>query len=547
MRKPLPENKATSSSSDVVSEYMCTWAFELLQSDRASFCQDFRGFHKRFSAVHSQKAGRCVAPSYRPCTGQGPKHCQRFTGMTIVDQSAHDFVCDSKCSSLVWDEDSYRNVEGARAVSISDSDESVIRYCQASRKTIAVSHVWAHGAGGRPHTGFNACLHKRLVRLAHENSCDSYWMDTPCIPEDHELRAEAIGNINKVFTTSSMTLVWDRDLMAIDISQTSIETQETILCTLLVCDWNVRSWTILESMRARHNIQLLCKDNRIISLKECLLNVHTLGAIDIANLFLTTQHLLPTQRPSPLTRKPTKAIVRQKDGYISVEEALCLLAYWHASRPGDSTVIMSLLHDITPAYTSEAFWKSKIASYIMTGTLFSSQPRLQFKGFGWAPAQPEVLANATSAGTQQSQRLLFDGIGTSQALITSVGLLAQFATFEVPIVPLKSRVKEVFRNLAHKQTLSSSENRGFGSPRRRVQEQFQLDKYRHAMLLLPLDSQSAQGEYRAYRGRSNGPVFAAVGSDDKDRRRWHWLGVLEWDLAAPWPKSRSEKEEIFLV
>jgi len=155
----------------------------------------------------------------------------------------------------------------------------------------------------------NACLHKRLVRLADENSCESYWMDTACIPETHELRAEAIGNINKVFTMSSMTVVWDRDIMSIDVSNPSMEVLESILSTLLVCDWNIRSWTLLESMRARHNVHLLCRDTRIVSLKECLVNVHTNGAIDIANLFLTNQHLLPTQPPSSNDHNPAKGIL----------------------------------------------------------------------------------------------------------------------------------------------------------------------------------------------------------------------------------------------
>ncbi|KAL9625867.1 MAG: hypothetical protein Q9160_000187 [Pyrenula sp. 1 TL-2023] len=564
MQKPLPENATDQSPFHEMPEYMCTWAFELLRSDRASILQDFRRFHTQFSAVHGQKLGRCVAGSSRPCNGQGPKHCQRFTGMKIIDQSAHDFGCNGDCKTLFWDEDSYRSVVGARAVSIRDSNGKTLRYCQASGTTIAVSHVWAHGAGGRPHTGFNVCLHDRMVQLAGESSCDSYWMDTPCIPENHDLRAEAISNINKVFTISRMTLIWDRDIMSIDISQASIKVQESILCTLLVCDWNIRSWTLLESMRARHNVHLLCKDNRIISLSECLLNVHKNGAVDIATLFLTNQHLLPALRANLLSQDPDKSRQRVQDGYISVEECICLLAYRHASRPGDSTVIMSLLHDTTPAYTAEAFWKSRIGSHIRTGLLFSSQPRLQCKGFHWAPVQPEVLAVAISADSpKQQQHLLFDGSDTEMARITSGGLWGAFATFDIP---RPSRQKQGFFQKRASMRSGSSNEQSTADPaleRSRqmtatVREQFQLEKYRHALMLLPLSDAATSGFYRAFRGRSNGAIFAVVGANDvvggsekeeraEHRRRWHWLGLFEWYATVPWPKLRNEKQWIFLV
>ena len=50
--------------------------------------------------------------------------------------------------------------------------------------TIAISHVWSHGQGGRPEDGMNQCLHERYKRIALLPDCDSYWMDTACIPND---------------------------------------------------------------------------------------------------------------------------------------------------------------------------------------------------------------------------------------------------------------------------------------------------------------------------------------------------------------------------
>ena len=72
--------------------------------------------------------------------------------------------------------------------------------------------------------------------------CDSYWMDTPCIPTDHVLRREAIRNFNQIFAQSKATLICDRDLIEIEIDgNISVELRELILVTVMICDWNTRA------------------------------------------------------------------------------------------------------------------------------------------------------------------------------------------------------------------------------------------------------------------------------------------------------------------
>jgi hypothetical protein len=166
-------------------------------------------------------------------------------GATIKNQSAHAETCMGNCKRLVWDENSYKSIPGdpgfgSRAVCINSTTTTHLRYREASNRTLAVSHVWSHGQGGRPedtHTdqesgGLNSCLHNRYTSIARESGCDSYWMDTPCIPEDHALRAESIAKINRVFSDSKMTLVCDRDLQEIDISDLTMRLRESILATV---------------------------------------------------------------------------------------------------------------------------------------------------------------------------------------------------------------------------------------------------------------------------------------------------------------------------
>jgi hypothetical protein len=132
------------------SNYLCRWAYELLKVDRASATQDFKRLHERFSALFQAKVARCN--DCQPCDGQSPTSCRRFKEAEVKDQSAHDIACldPEKCKMLIWDEGSYRKVVGARAVCIDSTDIKLLRYREASNRTIAISHIWSHGQGGRP-------------------------------------------------------------------------------------------------------------------------------------------------------------------------------------------------------------------------------------------------------------------------------------------------------------------------------------------------------------------------------------------------------------
>lgn len=112
------------------------------------------------------RLGRCVRGHHASCKGDEPDKCQRFMGKQIENQSLHDVACQGDYGRLTWDEESYRSVSGARAVAFEISQaRKILIYRQASADTLAVSHVWSHGQGGRPEAGrgFNPCLHRRYV------------------------------------------------------------------------------------------------------------------------------------------------------------------------------------------------------------------------------------------------------------------------------------------------------------------------------------------------------------------------------------------------
>lgn len=65
---------------------------------------------------------------------------------------------------------------------------------------------------------------------------------------------------------------------------------------VLVCDWNVRAWTLLEALRGRNSTQILCRsknDNRLIAVTPMLCTVASHEDISTAILVLTNNHLFP--------------------------------------------------------------------------------------------------------------------------------------------------------------------------------------------------------------------------------------------------------------
>jgi hypothetical protein len=353
------------------------------------------------------------------------------------------FCLSQHCIKYYWDRESYVSKSGGRAVSIQETGNSLLKYTTASETTMAISHVWNHGQGGRPETGLNACLHERYSYIALKSGFSSYWMDTPCIPSEHELRNKAIREINNVFTDSNMTLVCDKDIMKIDIKNLTIKIRESLLVALLVCDWNTRSWTLLEAIRADRNIQLLCKDNRFISLKENIDVCNRDGSLDIANLFLTARHLIPRER----TRIPDPNECNSSGSdngpelfrRFELEEAAVLLSNRVASRPGDEIVIWSLLCGNDVFDDTASFWGSLIGKSIFTSFWLSSAPRLQnVPGFSWAPLRPDLErapllpdlekpSTTTQNNYRDVERFLPFSTLTDHGEITSDGLKADWA------------------------------------------------------------------------------------------------------------------------
>jgi len=223
-----------------------------------------------------------------------------------------------------------------------------------------------------------------MFRLARAVDCDWYWMDTPCIPDQHQLRKKAVSQINGIFASSKLVLVYDRDIMQIDATRMTLQLQEPTLVAILVCDWNVRAWTFLEAVKGRKNIHFLCKNDVIVNWRNLLRDVSEKGRIDLAILAQLAPRWLPSQSSG--------------EDSISTENMGILLSYRPASRPGDDMVIWSLLTNLEkPIYSAIDIWKCQVGKRVPTGFFMSSATRLRNKGFSWAPASPYAAPRSDDA------------------------------------------------------------------------------------------------------------------------------------------------------
>jgi hypothetical protein len=327
----------------------------------------------------------------------------------------HALDCNREaCYRISWDRESYIATGSTRAVDLSCREDQM-RYTTVE-ETLAISHVWSHGQGGRPEDGINICLYRRYCTIARRYSCSSFWIDSACIPDEPELRTEAIKNINPIFQGAKITLVCDKDLMSCPVVDLTIVQLETVLSAWLVSDWSVRAWTLLEGVRGSQNLHLLCANDDILPANTLVTRLVHEGSVSLATLSLATLPFM-TSRTSDAP-KP------------SFELAGSFLAHRHASRLGDMIIIWSLLCGDRVFTKMEPFLLH--VGTIRTGFLMSSAPRLATAGFRWAPESPNLKSVDKANPDIPVLRGYhsYDGGGSVSGIVTGQGFTAKWLVWE---------------------------------------------------------------------------------------------------------------------
>ncbi|KAI1080624.1 hypothetical protein F5B20DRAFT_539978 [Whalleya microplaca] len=525
---------------------MCGWKCELIIGDPVCLGFDFTLLFRRFEKAFGAMQTSCHFNLHGACEGQDWHHCARFNRTEGANQTMHDSTQDHEYDNeprVVWDEASYRRVEGARAVCISESDDSYFKYCTASQRTLAFSHVWSHGQGGRPHEGINRCLHHRYIQLAKQLGCDSYWIDSACIPEPDDLRKEAITHINDVFYESKYVLVCDKELMSINIDDLTTECYEWLLTGVLLSDWNIRAWTMLEALKGREHVAILCQGNKTVMFKDIIEQVCHNGRIDIAVFASLLPHMLPSQIEGRIKGKVLQEV---SPNDISLEVIGSWLSHRPSSRKGDDVTIWSLCLNQHRARIKDVveFWRQQKG--VNSGFLLSSSDRLSQPGLSWAPSTPFALPESRD---QELSIDLFhrplDSVDTARLSIQPDGLWGQWWAYEHQ-VGLRA-------SIGWATTYMSTTQRQTYREIKKIRRKFRL-KARYIALLRPVSSRV----YTRYDGATatpsaskSGILVAVCDSDHTERKqplkipqadqkpvhsyKWIWRGVYQWPTEVVMP------------
>lgn len=521
--------------------YLCSWAYQNLINDWACVSTDLRYLHQIYHDCFGQRKAVCN-PGQEQCSGLSSISCGRFENTRVICQSAHAQRCGGCCSRLFWKRESFVSMNGPRAVDIHTADATGLRYCASTENTLTVSHVWSHGQGGRPDhsadfegTGLNSCLHHRYSEIALSLGYSSYWMDTACIPSEKDLRWECISQITRIFSASEATLICDRDIMTVDISILSVQTCEKALSILLVCDWNMRAWTLLEAMRGRRSLYLLCLDDKILNVHDAVQTVFSQGRLDIAVLFHARSYLLPPYEEEHFELFEGRGSIfsereleqqHETAGFLTMNHAAVLLSSRHATRDDDDLLIWSLLIGDTEIYDPVQMWVRRIGEKIPTGSLVSSAPRLQGQpGFHWAPSRP-TLPRRRAMTTQEERAFpAYDGQDTIRGEITEQGFLAHWEVFKFTVPILDGKIAPDTR-LDNLQCDRIAE----------IIDRY-LASFSSGILLQP---KHARGERNVvpYQGSSD-KILVVCGSHDN--ARWIWRGLYVWERALSLPQFGPER------
>ncbi|GME38312.1 uncharacterized protein K452DRAFT_313875 [Neofusicoccum parvum] len=360
--------------------------------------------------------------------------------------------------------------------------------------------------------------------------------------------------------------------MTIDVRNPTIALQESIVASLLVCDWNVRAWTLLEAVKGDKNMHLLCKDNRVLRLADILRTIHEEGSVDLINTYLSAHHLIP--RAGRRDDGGLKVYNSRDSSFMitlrafSLEEAASLLSHRHASRGGDEVVIWSILVEWPEiCYKAERFWKYPTS--IRTGFLMSHAPRVRGKkGLSWAPSRPDLLLQKPKDQPGDEQQFhSYPGDGSTLGEVSDAGLLASWMAFQVNHAAgfwtcllryLSSLLEGTMLVLSGTfgkwlQGTMAYVNQGsldhitrvsaywfemmfMASATKKLYAQYVANlttEARHIAFIRPMRDMTGEVLPYLYSGDAERVLLAVISSDTGES--WVWQGVVEWDKTVPLP------------
>lgn len=357
-------------------------------------------------------------------------------------------------------------------------------------------------------------------------------------PDEDDLRSEAIGFINHVFHHSGAVLIIDRDLMTLNAENPTVQDCEAALAAVLFSDWNTRAWTMLESLKGRNHVGILCRDDQTLSLHQLYRHVSEHGRLDLAIFCLLMPHTLASSTAGVEPFRAMQPLAPWIQNDIKLETVGAWLSHRPASRKFDDVKIWSLCLDPRAKIIKGPvqFWRQQ--KDVHTGFLLSSAERLAEPGLSWAPSTTFAASKGVD-GVDRYYRPL-ESIDTAQAAIHESGLWGVWDVYNFPY-PGKAaprcgettqreldRLRQLFQ-LPRKRTVLLRPAMDTFLP---ASETLQSDRsgVKSGSLLAVCDSDCAE--------RRRSP-FASRGDKHQYSHRWVWKDVIEWSPTVPLPEFHS--------
>ena len=280
-----------------------------------------------------------------------------------------------------------------------DQRSSCVIEWKESYTYLTVSHVWADGLIGDTERGLPACQLQKLARHRSQLiGSPLIWIDGLCIPGEPTAKRKAINKMADVYSNSTATLVYDAGLQAMFFHLQS--SSSTLAVRFFTCAWVHRLWTLQECLLAK---------NVFVAFKDYIGSLHDAARILKANSIYPIEYScwsdFVNYRVHMMTEPPTIGAVQR------------FVARRHSTDPDDEPFAIapilrlqvSDLHQDSHEKRMVRFWQ--LIGKVPFNTIFLTCPRLQTRGFTWAPRS----LMAVRAGSQMDT-------GPPSAQVTEYGL-----------------------------------------------------------------------------------------------------------------------------
>ena len=308
---------------------------------------------------------------------------------------------------------------------------------QSSSRYVALSHVWADGLGNPKANALPRCQLLRLNNLVKSSNLPSgseaseedplLWCDTVCCPiSPEEAKKRGLSQMKRVYMDATQVLVLDASLQLFDSSGMS---SEALIARILACGWMRRLWTLQEGALPASRGRLWFQfQDQAINIRP--LYLHTLRAVDNEVCRLGLAYSL-----SVGIRGFTIFFdLRHDDLGADLATIEVAIKNRSVSVPTDEPLLIGSLLDLNVEHIVSGsdetrmhrMWSlmSTARRGIPKNILFRLGPRLQDKGFGWAPST--LLSNVFDNGILQTRRQ-----GDNQGIQTPRGLEVSLSSFRV--------------------------------------------------------------------------------------------------------------------